>query len=143
MQVFKGVHGIVESFRLENPLRASSPSINPGPTLTHGHNHHSFLKIFPGMVIPSLPKGSVPIPGHPFSEEIGPNLQPKLPLLQSEAVSPCPIPYYQGEVPALTWSQPPTRELKKSLVFLRYSSGNKVILNVVFTKGLECSLIWN
>jgi len=37
------------------------------------------------------------MPDHSFSEEIFPNIQSKPPLMQLEAISPCPIAHYPGE----------------------------------------------
>lgn len=38
-----------------------------------------------------LPGQPIPVPNHAFCEELFPNVQPKLPLVQSKTVSSCPV----------------------------------------------------
>lgn len=64
-----------------------------------------------GLVTPALPWQSVSMPDNPSSEEFFPNTQPKLPLLQPEAVASCAIPCYLAEQTDPSWLQPPVREM--------------------------------
>ena len=49
------------------------------------------------MGTPPLPWQPVPMPDHSFSKEILPNIQPKFPLTQPEAIASRPIASYLGE----------------------------------------------
>ena len=72
----------------------------------------------PGMETPPPPWAAVPMHYHSFWEEILPNTQPELPLVQLEAIPSYPI--------ALTWDnptslQPPFRELLRAPLSLPFS----------------------
>jgi len=50
-----------------------------------------------GMVTPPLPGQPIPVPEHPFREEIFPNVLLESPQVQLEAIPSCPIASYMAE----------------------------------------------
>ncbi|KAK4832297.1 hypothetical protein QYF61_021696 [Mycteria americana] len=86
----------------KRPLRSSSPTINltlPRPPLHHIPKHLSqtSFKYLQGWRLNRFPGQPVPMLDNPFSEVKFPNIQPKPPLAQLEAISSCPVTCYLGE----------------------------------------------
>ena len=59
----------------------------------------------------------IPMSNHSFCEEIPPDVQPELPLVQLEAVPSCPVPCFPGAEPHPLWLPPPVRELCRARRF--------------------------
>ena len=85
----------------KRPLRPSSPTINPSPPclLNHMLKCHIYTpsEHLQGWWSHHLPGQPVPMLDHSFSKEIFPNIQPKPPLTQLEAISSRPISSCFGE----------------------------------------------
>ena len=78
-------HRIIESLRLERPLRSSSPTVSPSTPcpLTHVPQWHTYtiLKHFQGQWLHHLPGKPVPVLHCSFGEEIFPHIQSEPPLV--------------------------------------------------------------
>ncbi|KAK4829686.1 hypothetical protein QYF61_006061, partial [Mycteria americana] len=86
----------------KRPLRSSRPTVNltlPRPPLYHVPKHliQTSFKYLQGWRLNHFPGQPVPMLDNPFSEVKFPNIQPKPPLAQLEAISSRPITCYLGE----------------------------------------------
>jgi len=99
----------------KSPLRSLSPTVHPTPPflLNHAPRCHiyTFFEPFQGWGLPHCPGQPGPMPDHSFRKEIFPNLQSKPPLMQPEAIAPCPMASYLGEQTNPPSLPPPAREL--------------------------------
>ena len=100
---------VIESLRLEKTSKITQSNATP-PHHTHRthpsvpHPHDSSAS--PWTVTPPPPWAAVPLHCYSFREEMFPNTQPELPLVQLEAITACFITDYLGEKdnPYLAWS---------------------------------------
>jgi len=85
----------------KRPLRSSSPTIHPTPPCLLNRipkcHIYMFFEHLQGWGLHRLPGQPVPMPDHSFSEEFFPNIPPKPPLTQLEAIASSPIASYLGE----------------------------------------------
>jgi len=90
-----------QSLRLKRPLRSSSPTTHPTPPCLLNHvpkcHIHTVFEPLQGWGLHHPPGQPGPMPDHSLSKEIFPNIQPKPPLTQLEAMASRPVAGYPGE----------------------------------------------
>ena len=84
--------------------RSSSRTVNltwPSPPLNHVPKCHTYtsFKYLQGWWLNHFSGQLVPVPDNPFSEEISPNIQSKIPLVQLAAIFSCPVACYWEKRP--------------------------------------------
>ena len=101
---------IIESFRLEKTFKIIESNHHACP-LNHVLEYlvYVLFEYLQGWWLNHFPGQPIPMSDNPLSKKIFPNIQPKSPLPQLEAISSCPISSHLSSRPAPTSLQSPFR----------------------------------
>ena len=125
-------------------------TLTHNPPLNHGPKHtQTVVKHIQGWWLNHLPGQPIPVLNNPFCKEVFPDIQPKPPLVQLEAISPHPVTCQQWEETNPMWWQVGCRHSNFWLLTCPFSQPtthcrSQEILSRMNRKDAHClSTVWS